>query len=68
MLAYDIANWWSKWYRLPGLGPNLSSFLFLVVHELLPMQPRLSKADQSLNGICRMCTKNVLDDLQHSLI
>ena len=38
------------------------------MHELLPMQPRLSKADQSLNGICRMCTENVIDDLQHSFI
>ena len=67
---FPLNDWETTWKRcrLPGLGPNLSSFLFLVVHELLPTQARLSKADPSLNGICRMCTENVIDDLQHSLI
>ena len=67
---FPLNDWETTWKRcrLPSLGPNLSSFLFLVVHELLPTQARLSKADPSLNGICRMCTENVIDDLQHSLI
>ena len=65
-----LNNWESTWKRcrMAGLGPNLSSFLFKVVHELLPTQVRLCKADPSLTGKCKLCTVNTMEDLEHALI
>ena len=58
---------WSK-ARLQGLGPELVSFLFKVLHDLLPTQERLSRTSPVVNGMCKLCLANVQEDLLHALI
>ena len=44
---HQLYDWETTWRRsrLPGLGPNLTSFIFKVAHDLLPTKERLSKVD-----------------------
>ena len=63
-------DWEATWHRarLPGLGSELMSFLFKVVHDLLPTQERVSRTSPAVNGVCRMCPSNDTEDLEHALV
>ena len=65
-----LNDWEAIWKRcrMAGLGQNLSSLLFKVVHGLLPTQVRLCRADPSLTGKCKLCTVNTMEDHEHALI
>ena len=65
--CYDWEKIWPR-IRLKGLGPELSSFLFKVVHDLLPTQERVARTSASVNGMCKLCLSNVKEDLLHTLI
>ena len=67
---YPENDWESIWSRsrLQGLGPELVSFLFKLLHDLLPTQERLSRTSPAVNGICQLCAANVQEDLRHALI
>jgi hypothetical protein len=63
----DWNNTWSR-TRLQGLGPELMSFLFKVVHDLLPSQERLAKTSPTISGKCKLCVTDMVEDLVHALI
>ena len=63
-------DWDAAWTRarLPGLGSELMSFLFKVLHELLPTQERLARTSPTITGECVLCKSNVTEDLEHALV
>ena len=65
---YPENDWESIWSRarLQGLGPELVSFLFKVLHDLLPTQERLSRTSPGENGMCKLCVENAQE--LHALI
>ena len=58
---------WSR-ARLPGLGSEFTSFLFKVLHDLLPTQERLSRTSPTESGQCKLCVTDVQEDLVHALV
>ena len=67
---HQLNDWETTWRRsrLPGLGPNLTSFIFKVAHDLLPTKERLSKVDSSKSSSCEKCSAEATEDLVHALI
>ena len=55
--------------RLPGLGPENISFLFKLLHQILPTQERVARTKPNTSPNCRnaLCQDD-RDDLQHALI
>ena len=55
--------------RLPGLGPENISFLFKLLHQILPTQERVARTKPNTSPNCRnnLC-QDMLDDLQHAVI
>jgi hypothetical protein len=64
---FDWDTTWSR-VRLHGLGAELISFLFKVLHDLLPTQERIARTSSAVNGDCRLCVSDVREDLVHALI
>ena len=63
---------WEKCWRLarlPGLGPDNISFLFKMMHDLLPTQKRVSRTKPRASPACPMpgCSAES-EDLPHSLV
>ena len=65
-----MSDWESAWCRarLHGLGSELMSFLFKVLHDLLPTQERVARTSATVDGKCKLCELNVIEDLEHALI
>ena len=65
-------DWENSWRlaRLPGLGPDNISFLFKLMHEILPTQERVARTKPRASPSCTVvgCTVNVTEDLPHALI
>ena len=63
-------DWESIWprIRLPGLGSEISSFLFKVVHDILPTQERVARTSPTVSGSCRLCLLDITEDLHHALV
>ena len=64
--GFDWESTWSK-ARMSGLGSELISFLFKVLHDLLPTQERIARTNPAVNGDCKLCIHNVKEDLVHAL-
>ena len=49
-------DWKTVWHRarLPGLGHVLVSFLFKVMHDLLPTQERVSRTNPTVTATCKI--------------
>ena len=69
--AKPETNWERSWRlaRLSGLGPENTSFLFKMLHQLLPTQERLARLSPNTSSSCILpgCV-NLLDDLPHALV
>ena len=65
-------DWESSWRlaRLQGLGPDNVSFLFKLLHQLLPTKERVARTKPNGNPVCRAqgCHANAVEDLSHALI
>ena len=63
-------DWDGVWTRarLPDLGSELMSFLFKVLHYLLPTQERLARTSPTVTGECIICKSNVREDLVHAFV
>ena len=63
-------NWKSTWQRsrAPGIPSDLSSFLFKILHNLLPTQERQAKLGEAKDDKCNLCLDMARDDLFHSLV
>ena len=58
---------WPESYRisrLPGLSPESKSFLFKLVHTLLPSKERLNHLNQTTSPLC-WCNSGALETYQH---
>ena len=63
------SNWSLCWNlsRLRGLGSDLTSFNFKLLHKLLVTKSRLHDLNPAVSNICPLCT-NAPEDLAHALI
>ena len=63
-------DWDITWCRtrLHGLGPELMSFLFKAVHDLLPTQVRLARTSSTISGKCKICLSDIMEDQVHAFI
>ena len=62
-------DWTNTWRlaRLPGLGSEHCSFLFRLLHNLLPTRERLNRINSSSTITCRLCQDNIPEDQTHAL-
>ena len=69
-VKYPDIDWVSTWprTRLSGLGAELTSFLFKVLHDILPTQERVARTSPAVDGACKLCEPKVEEDLVHALI
>ena len=71
-LASPEIDWEKSWRlaRLPGLGPELTSFIFKLLHQVLPTQERVARTSPVVAPTCKSpsCTGGHIEDLQHALI
>ena len=65
-------NWESTWQlsSTPGLDSKDTSFLFCLLHNLLPTQERLHRvlSHTVTSSHCTLCTEDVLCDQLHALV
>ena len=68
-LASPSTDWTLSWSlcRQPGLSPELSSFLWKMLLDLLSTQQKLNKMGASLSPICKLCKLDT-GSLQHELL
>ena len=59
-LLHPTTNWEVTWRRsrLSGLGSELASFLFRLLHDLLPTRERQGRIYQATANTCRLCLSN----------
>ena len=71
-LANPDYDWDISWRRitLKGLGPKMTSFLFKVVHQLLPTQERIARTNPRVSSTCKAvgCSGVEIEDVTHALI
>ena len=67
-LLHPTTDWEITWRRsrLSGLGSELASFLFRLLHDLLPTRERQNRIFPASTNICRLCPANSVEDLPHS--
>ena len=70
-LAKPDTDWERSWRlaRLPGLGPENISFLFKMMHEILPTQERVSRTSPRASPACQApgCGHG-REDIPHALV
>ena len=61
-------DWEQTWYlaRQQGLGSELTTFLWKLLHKLLPTQNRLLRMKKSRSSQCQLCTSNQEETLEHA--
>ena len=65
----DWVNTWSLAVT-PGLSSDLTSFLWLMIHHLLPTRERLHRMNMpgTNSPICDLCDLQAVDNLEHALL
>ena len=68
-IASPTTDWALSWKlcRLPGLGSELSTFNFKLLHGLLVTKQRQNHFKSSTSPLCTLCSKSN-EDLHHALI
>ena len=68
-IASPTTDWSLSWKlcRLPGLGSELSTFNFKLLHGLLVTKLRQNHFKSSISPLCPLCSKSN-EDLHHALI
>ena len=70
--ANPLTDWEKTWRlaRLQGLGSEHTSFLFKLLHQILPTQERLHRTKNEASPLCKApgCTVTAVDDLGHCLV
>ena len=65
-------DWETSWkrMRLKGLGSELVSFLFKLLHHLFVTQERLSRINQGTTSTCKAagCPGYRIEDIEHALV
>ena len=67
-LASPTTDWDLTWQlvRLKGLGPDHSSFLWKLVHLLLPIKERIHRLSPTTSPLCTQCNDNMIENLLHT--
>ena len=62
-------NWEKNWQRvrLKGLGSEVITFLWKMMHNILPTEARLSRILKNSSAVCRQCDIECIADLGHCL-
>ena len=62
-------NIWQR-SRMKGLGSELTSFLFKLLHQLLTTQERIARTNNNVSPLCKApgCPGRNVEDLVHSFI
>ena len=69
-LMFPLHDWTRTWSlaRLRGLSSNSMTFLFQMLHQILPCRERLARILPRVEtNICRVCNAGESDSLLHSL-
>ena len=68
-LASPTTDWALSWFlcRQPGIPPDMATFLWKMLHNLLSTQERLHRLGSSPSALCKQC-KLVTGTLQHELL
>ena len=65
-------DWGRSWLAvcIPGLTPEMRSFLWKMLHCILPTQERLHRMNMpnAPLPLCVQCTEGKLDDIEHALL
>ena len=66
-LASPETDWKESWRlaRLKGLGSEASSFIWKMMHNILPTEQRLTRILPNSNPTCKFCLNPVTADLEH---
>ena len=66
-LASPDTDWEESWRRarLKGLGPEVTSFLWKLLHKLLPTEQRLARILPNTSDLCKYCPNPPPADLHH---
>ena len=66
-LASPENDWEKSWHlaRQKGLGPEMTSFLWKLLHRLLPTQDRISRILKNKSPVCQLCQGQVIEDQPH---
>ena len=69
-LASPETDWERSWRLaiMQGLGPEHTTFLFKLLHNILPTQERLHRANNDVSQHCKALGCSEVDDLCHSLV
>ena len=69
-LASPNTDWVTSWARarLRGLGTEGTSFLWKMLHQLLPTEERLARCKLNTTANCKLCPLPVTADQTHCLL
>ena len=69
-IAHPVVSWDRSWgYALHhGLSSDQSTFIFKMLHNILPTAARLHRLKQKENPTCTFCSLGVTEDLAHALV
>ena len=62
-------NWQNSFYlaRLKGLSPQVKSFNFKLLHQILPLKERLSQILPATSPACPLCRTHEPESIMHAL-
>ena len=63
----DWARTW-RLARLKGLNSSQTSFLWRLLHRLLPTLDRVNRITPNTSPICKLCPDQTVEDLSHALL
>ena len=66
-LSCPTNDWETSWRRarLKGLGSEATSFLWKLLHQLLPTEERLARILPNTSPVCKICSTPTHADLIH---
>ena len=69
-LASPTTGWTLSWSvsRQPGIPPDLASFLWKLLLNLLCTQERLHKMGPASSPVCKLCDASTIGTLQHTFL
>ena len=69
-LVNPSTDWKTSWHlaRLRGLGPDHTTFLWKVLHLLLPVKERLHRISINTPPYCQLCNQNEIETMSHTFI
>ena len=65
-----MVEWDRTWQfaQLKGLNSEQKTFIFKVLHNILPTSSRLFRLNEKASPICTMCTSGSIEDCMHALL